>query len=81
MPVSFSGGYCPYKQTNSNDSRFSNLQKILLLENRRNNICLIPLLDAHSLSRWCIVLKMFEIPAYILINSDCLLQPIKTRKR
>ena len=31
--------------------------------NRRNNICLIPLLDARSFSRWCTYLKMFEIPA------------------
>ena len=31
-------------------------------ENRRNNIYLIPLLDACSFSRWCTILKMFEIP-------------------
>ena len=49
-------------------------------ENRRNNICLIPLLDACSFSRWCTFLKMFEIPAKILISSYCLLQPIKPPK-
>ena len=32
-------------------------------ENKRNNVCLIPLLDACSFSRWCTFLKMFEIPA------------------
>ena len=26
------------------------------------------------------IVKMFEIPASILISSNCLLQPIKTRK-
>ena len=49
-------------------------------KNKRNNICLIPLLDAGSFSRWRTFLKMFEIPVKILINSNCLLQPIKTRK-
>ena len=50
------------------------------LKKRRNNICLIPLLDACSFSRWCTFLTMFEILASILINNNCLLQPIKMRK-
>ena len=32
-------------------------------ENRRNNNCLTPLLDARGFSRWCTILKMFEFPA------------------
>ena len=56
---------------------FGIIKKVL---KRRNNICLIPLLDAHSFSRWCTFLKMLQIPAKILINSNCLLQPIKIRK-
>ena len=43
---------------------FQHLQiSIRKFENRRNNICLIPLLDARSFSRWCTFLKLFEIPA------------------
>ena len=54
--------------------------KLRKFKNRRNNICLIALLDGRSFSRWHTFLKMFEILASILINSNCLLQPIKTCK-
>ena len=37
--------------------------KVRKFENRRNNICLSPLLHAGSFSRWCTILKMLEIPA------------------
>ena len=40
----------------------NNLVVLRKFNNRRNNICLIPLLDARSFSRWCTFLKMFEIP-------------------
>ena len=57
-----------------------NLVVLRKFKNRSNNICLIPLLDTCSFSRWCTFLKIFEIPALFLISSNCLLQPIKMRK-
>ena len=47
-------------------------------ENRRNNIYLIPLLDGRSFNSWSTFLKVFEIPASILISSNCLSLRIKT---
>ena len=41
----------------------NSLVKLRKFENRKNNIFLIPFLDARIFSRWCTILKMFEIPA------------------
>ena len=47
----------------SQQTRLLYVKLLRKFENRRNNICLILLLDARSFRWWCTFLKMFEIPA------------------
>ena len=64
----FNGNFIEYerkgdKNKNVSPKEYLDLIRLRKFENRRNNICLIPLLDARSFSRWCTIFKMFEIPA------------------